>query len=179
MLVQGRKPRLCRQAQPGRRASRRQQADQLAVALVGEHIEQAVWAFAHVADALPQVFEQALLGQHARALELGLDIRAAEVLSPFDAVHVDKFAREYERLRAHKGVTFRQAADTVTDVGRAVAERTGSAVGAYAGLVDKVLPGHQEPAAATTPKRTPARTPATAKRAAKKPAKKSATRRVA
>ena len=53
---------------------------------------------------------------HARALELGLDIRAAEVLSPFDAVHVDKFAREYERLRAHKGVTFRQAADTVTDV---------------------------------------------------------------
>ncbi|MFI8633719.1 phosphate acetyltransferase [Microbacterium sp. NPDC077663] len=53
---------------------------------------------------------------HSRALELGLDIRAAEVLSPFDAVHVDKFAREYERLRAHKGVTFRQAADTVTDV---------------------------------------------------------------
>lgn len=53
---------------------------------------------------------------HSRALELGLDIRAAEVLSPFDAVHVDKFAREYERLRAHKGITFRQAADTVTDV---------------------------------------------------------------
>ncbi|MCK6080319.1 phosphate acetyltransferase [Microbacterium sp. EYE_5] len=52
----------------------------------------------------------------SRALELGLDIQAAEVLSPFDAVHVDKFAREYERLRAHKGVTFRQAADTVTDV---------------------------------------------------------------
>ncbi|CAL4859166.1 phosphate acetyltransferase [Microbacterium sp. MM2322] len=52
----------------------------------------------------------------ARALELGLDIQAAEVLSPFDAVHVDKFAREYERLRAHKGITFRQAADTVTDV---------------------------------------------------------------
>lgn len=72
-----------------------------------------------------------------------------------------------------------KVADTVTDVGRAVAERTGSAVGAYAGLVDKVLPGHQEPAAATTPKRTPARTPATAKRAAKKPAKKPAARRVA
>lgn len=52
----------------------------------------------------------------SRAIELGIDIRAAQVLSPFDAVHVDRFAREYERLRAHKGVTYAQAADTVTDV---------------------------------------------------------------
>lgn len=52
----------------------------------------------------------------SRAIELGIDIRAAQVLSPFDAVHVEKFAREYERLRAHKGVTYAQAADTVTDV---------------------------------------------------------------
>ncbi|WP_404434046.1 phosphate acetyltransferase [Microbacterium lacus] len=52
----------------------------------------------------------------SRAIELGIDIRGAQVLSPFDAVHVEKFAREYERLRAHKGVTFAQAADTVTDV---------------------------------------------------------------
>jgi phosphate acetyltransferase len=51
-----------------------------------------------------------------RAIELGIDIREAEVLSPFDAPHVEKFAREYERLRAHKGVTYAQAADTVTDV---------------------------------------------------------------
>jgi phosphate acetyltransferase len=51
-----------------------------------------------------------------RAIELGIDIRGAEVLSPFDAVHVDKFATEYARLRAHKGVTYAQAADTVTDV---------------------------------------------------------------
>ncbi|WP_434810015.1 phosphate acetyltransferase [Microbacterium sp. bgisy189] len=51
-----------------------------------------------------------------RALELGLDLRAAQVLSPFDAVHVHKFAEEYARLRAHKGVTLGQAADTVTDV---------------------------------------------------------------
>ncbi|WP_457099220.1 phosphate acetyltransferase [Microbacterium sp. P5_E9] len=51
-----------------------------------------------------------------RALELGIDLSAAAVLSPFDAVHVDKFAREYERLRAHKGVTYAQAADSVTDV---------------------------------------------------------------
>jgi len=61
-----------------------------------------------------------LLGEEvevrSRALELGLDLRDAEILSPFDAVHVDKFAREYERLRAHKGMTYGQAADAVTDV---------------------------------------------------------------
>lgn len=52
----------------------------------------------------------------ARAIELGIDIQAAQVLSPLDAVHVQKFAEEYARLRAHKGVTLAQAADTVTDV---------------------------------------------------------------
>lgn len=52
----------------------------------------------------------------SRAIELGIDIHEADVLSPFDAVHVDRFAREYEQLRAHKGVTYTQAADTVTDV---------------------------------------------------------------
>ena len=52
----------------------------------------------------------------SRAIELGIDIRGAEVLSPFDAVHVAKFAEEYARLRAHRGVTLAQAADTVTDV---------------------------------------------------------------
>ncbi|MBW9095462.1 phosphate acetyltransferase [Microbacterium jejuense] len=52
----------------------------------------------------------------ARAIELGIDIQGAEVLSPLDAVHVHKFAEEYARLRAHKGVTVAQAADTVTDV---------------------------------------------------------------
>lgn len=52
----------------------------------------------------------------ARAIELGIDIHAADVLSPFDAVHVHKFAEEYARLRAHKGVTLAQASDTVTDV---------------------------------------------------------------
>ncbi|MEQ6897640.1 phosphate acetyltransferase [Microbacterium sp. KR10-403] len=51
-----------------------------------------------------------------RAIELGIDISEAQVLSPFDAVHVDKFAHEYERLRAHKGMTYARAADTVTDV---------------------------------------------------------------
>ncbi|MHC2998696.1 phosphate acetyltransferase [Microbacterium sp. HJ5] len=52
----------------------------------------------------------------ARAIELGIDLQAAEVLSPFDAVHVRRFAEEYARLRAHKGVTLAQASDTVTDV---------------------------------------------------------------
>ncbi|MDT0180331.1 phosphate acetyltransferase [Microbacterium sp. ARD31] len=52
----------------------------------------------------------------ARAIELGVDIQAAEVLSPFDAPHVHRFADEYARLRAHKGVTVEKAADTVTDL---------------------------------------------------------------
>ncbi len=51
-----------------------------------------------------------------RAVELGLDIAAADVLSPFDPASVERFAAEYARLRAHKGVTLAQAADTVTDV---------------------------------------------------------------
>ncbi|WP_454115416.1 phosphate acetyltransferase [Microbacterium lacticum] len=61
-----------------------------------------------------------ILGEEAevrgRALELGIDLSAAQVLSPFDPVIVDRFAREYEQLRRHKGVTYAQAADTVTDV---------------------------------------------------------------
>lgn len=51
-----------------------------------------------------------------RAIELGIDLRAARVVSPFDAVLVDRFAQEYARLRAHKGMTYARAADTVTDV---------------------------------------------------------------
>jgi phosphate acetyltransferase len=51
----------------------------------------------------------------SRAIELGLDISAAQVLSPFDPVLSLKFADEYARLRAHKGTTRQLAADTVTD----------------------------------------------------------------
>jgi phosphate acetyltransferase len=51
-----------------------------------------------------------------RAIELGIDLRAAQVVSPFDAVLVHKFADEYARLRAHKGITYARAADTVTDI---------------------------------------------------------------
>jgi phosphate acetyltransferase len=52
----------------------------------------------------------------SRALELGIDLNGAQILSPFDAVHVHRFAEEYTRLRAHKGMTYGRAADTVTDV---------------------------------------------------------------
>src|SRR5690606_22004428 len=52
----------------------------------------------------------------ARATELGLDIDAAEVLSPTDAEHVERFAAEYTRLRAHKGMTVERAREIVTDV---------------------------------------------------------------
>jgi phosphate acetyltransferase len=51
----------------------------------------------------------------SRAVELGLDLSAAEVLSPFDDVLRTRFAEEYAKLRAHKGITLDQAADTVTD----------------------------------------------------------------
>jgi phosphate acetyltransferase len=61
-----------------------------------------------------------ILGEEAevrgRAVELGLDLSAAQVLSPFDPQIVHRFAEEYARLRAHKGVTYEKAADTVTDV---------------------------------------------------------------
>lgn len=52
----------------------------------------------------------------SRALELGIDIAEAQVISPFDPVLVQKFAEEYTRLREHKGMTMARAADTVTDV---------------------------------------------------------------
>ncbi len=52
----------------------------------------------------------------ARAAELGLDLERATVLSPFDEELRARFAEEYQRLRAHKGITLDQAADTVTDV---------------------------------------------------------------
>ncbi|MET0726306.1 MAG: phosphate acetyltransferase [Leifsonia sp.] len=55
----------------------------------------------------------------SRAIELGLDIAAADVVSPFDDVLRHKFASSYAELRAYKGKaapTVEQARDTVTDV---------------------------------------------------------------
>ncbi|MWC00114.1 phosphate acetyltransferase [Agromyces seonyuensis] len=66
------------------------------------------------------VAELTILGEEievrSRALGLGLDIRRANVVSNHDAVHVAKFAAEYQRLRAHKGVTLEQARERVQDV---------------------------------------------------------------
>jgi phosphate acetyltransferase len=67
-----------------------------------------------------EVADLTILGEEsvvrARAVELGVDITAAQVISPTDPEHVERFAAEYARLRAHKGITLAQAADTVTDV---------------------------------------------------------------
>ncbi len=61
-----------------------------------------------------------ILGDEAevrgRAIELGLDLGAAQVLSPFDPGIVHRFAEEYAELRKHKGITYEKAADTITDV---------------------------------------------------------------
>ena len=52
----------------------------------------------------------------ARAARLGLDLSGARVLSPLDSTLRERFAAEYARLRAHKGVTLESARDIVTDV---------------------------------------------------------------
>ncbi|NEM92168.1 phosphate acetyltransferase [Galbitalea soli] len=52
----------------------------------------------------------------ARATELGLDLSAAEVVDPVTSPLRERFAEEYARVRAHKGITLDQASDTVTDV---------------------------------------------------------------
>jgi phosphate acetyltransferase len=67
-----------------------------------------------------EVADLTILGERfevrSRAIELGLDISRAEVLSPHDPVLSLRFAEEYARLRAHKGVTLEQAREIVTDV---------------------------------------------------------------
>ena len=66
------------------------------------------------------VVDLTILGEEAevraRAAALGVDISAARILSPLDPELHERFAAEYARLRAHKGVTPEQAADVVTDV---------------------------------------------------------------
>ncbi|MGA1835774.1 phosphate acetyltransferase [Herbiconiux sp. 11R-BC] len=51
-----------------------------------------------------------------RATELGVDIDAAAVVSPFDPELRQRFAEAYQQLRAHKGISFDMAYDTITDV---------------------------------------------------------------
>ncbi|WP_309068672.1 phosphate acetyltransferase [Microbacterium sp.] len=66
------------------------------------------------------VAELTILGEpdtiRSRATELGLDLADAHLVSPFDPELVERFAAEYAKLRAHKGITYEKAADTVTDV---------------------------------------------------------------
>ena len=52
----------------------------------------------------------------SRAAELGLDISAARVVSPSDPELLEKYAAEFARLRAKKGVTLEQAREKVQDV---------------------------------------------------------------
>ena len=51
-----------------------------------------------------------------RAAGLGVDIAGASILSPTHEAHVERFAEEYARVRAHKGMTVDAARDIVTDV---------------------------------------------------------------
>ncbi|MDJ1372459.1 phosphate acetyltransferase [Gulosibacter molinativorax] len=51
-----------------------------------------------------------------RAVELGVNVEAAEIISPQDPELVEKFATEYARLRAHKGVSIEDARLRVQDV---------------------------------------------------------------
>ncbi|MET0966356.1 MAG: phosphate acetyltransferase [Nakamurella sp.] len=52
----------------------------------------------------------------AKAAAIGADISAATILSPTDPQLVATFAKEYTKLRAHKGMTVQVATETVTDV---------------------------------------------------------------
>lgn len=51
-----------------------------------------------------------------RAGELGLDLSAAQVVSVNDPAYLERYAEEFARLRAKKGVTLEQAHEKVTDV---------------------------------------------------------------
>ena len=51
-----------------------------------------------------------------RADELGLDLSAAQVVSVNDPTYLERYAEEFARLRAKKGVTLEQAREKVTDV---------------------------------------------------------------
>lgn len=52
----------------------------------------------------------------ARASQLGLGLLGVQVIDPTDPELVERFATEYARLRAHKGVTLEQAKEKLTDL---------------------------------------------------------------
>ncbi len=82
-----------------------------------------------------------LLGEEtairARAAQLGHDISEATVLSPHDPDLVERYAAEYARLRAKKGVTLEQAREKVQDVSYfgTMMVQTGQADGMVSGAV--------------------------------------------
>lgn len=51
-----------------------------------------------------------------RASALGLNLSAAEIVNPNDPELIEKFAAEYAKLRAHKGVTLEQARGKLQDL---------------------------------------------------------------
>ncbi|WP_035696385.1 phosphate acetyltransferase [Glycomyces tenuis] len=82
-----------------------------------------------------------LLGEESeirsQAAQLGVDISAVKVLNPGDHEIRERFAEEYARLRAHKGVTVDAAYDTVADVSYfgTMMVHTGMADGMVSGAV--------------------------------------------
>jgi phosphate acetyltransferase len=66
------------------------------------------------------VADLTLLGEEsvvrAKASAVGVDIEGATIVSPKDSDLLGRFAQEYTRLRAHKGMTEERAAEIVTDV---------------------------------------------------------------
>lgn len=52
----------------------------------------------------------------ARAQELGVDLGDSQIVSPTDPQYLEKYATEFARLRAKKGVTIEQAREKVQDV---------------------------------------------------------------
>jgi len=52
----------------------------------------------------------------ARAAELGVDVSGARVQDPSDPALLEKFAKEYTTLRAHKGMTVEKARETLSDL---------------------------------------------------------------
>ncbi|MDO5092658.1 MAG: phosphate acetyltransferase [Propionibacteriaceae bacterium] len=66
------------------------------------------------------VAEITLLGDPSaisrRAAELGINLTKATVVDPRDPELLERFAAEYAKLRAHKGVTLEQAREKLTDL---------------------------------------------------------------
>ncbi len=67
-----------------------------------------------------EVADLTLLGDprviNAKAASLGVDLSAARLLSPLDEELVDRFAKEYQERRKHKGVDLEDARAIVSDV---------------------------------------------------------------